>query len=491
MDKDITRLDISLYGLIEPISETLSKCRVRIFYKGLNRNLTYISDDFAQQLIDSLPYTPVKGIFDNEGLDFGEHGEKNSEGRIYGIIPENPNVTWEQHTDEDGIIREYACADVILFTGLYPEAKIVCGKGQSMEIHKAGLQGEWRYDQRLGEHYFYFLKGHLLGLQVLGDDVEPCFEGASFFSLIKEVKGLMNYIKQENKKESEKMDKNFFKLSDSEKCGLLYDAVYNKLQTEEFVIWEIYDEYCLVRVYSEDRKYYRCYYTKDNEANTVTLGDIVEVFITDVTETEYNALEGMKALGSFSEISEKISAQEASIEEYKITEEELRNSLTEANTQIEALNNSLAEKETEYTTNLTELNTKISEFETTTTEYETQLTEKNDEIVRLNSSLEDIKNEKLELENFKTEIETKEKEGVIEEFSAALTDEQISSFKENMINYSVEDFKKEVCFAAYKSGSSIVSKKEEKDSNLLYKNTEKDTEAGVLGLLKRHKGGNK
>ena len=52
-------LDVTLYGNAEEITPTLSKCRVRIFYKGLNRNRTYISDDFANQLIASLPYTPV------------------------------------------------------------------------------------------------------------------------------------------------------------------------------------------------------------------------------------------------------------------------------------------------------------------------------------------------------------------------------------------------------------------------------------------------
>lgn len=39
--------DVDLYGNLEQYDESKSKCRVRIFYKGLNRNRTYISDDFA------------------------------------------------------------------------------------------------------------------------------------------------------------------------------------------------------------------------------------------------------------------------------------------------------------------------------------------------------------------------------------------------------------------------------------------------------------
>lgn len=188
-------LDVTLYGNAEEITPTLSKCRVRIFYKGLNRNRTYISDDFANQLIASLPYTPVKGIFDKEELDFKDHGDKNSDGQIYAIVPENPNFAWEKHLDKDGVEREYACADVYLYTALYPEANLISGKSQSMEIHKNGLEGEWKIWNEDGQPYYEFHKGHLLGLQVLGDEVEPCFEGSAFFSLYKGAKELYDYIK--------------------------------------------------------------------------------------------------------------------------------------------------------------------------------------------------------------------------------------------------------------------------------------------------------
>ena len=52
--------NVSLYGNMAAYSDTLSKCRVRIFYKGMNRNRTYITEEFASQLIASLPYTPIK-----------------------------------------------------------------------------------------------------------------------------------------------------------------------------------------------------------------------------------------------------------------------------------------------------------------------------------------------------------------------------------------------------------------------------------------------
>jgi hypothetical protein len=71
----------------------LSKARCKIFYKYENRNGTYITDEFADKLLSSLAYVPVKGIYQSE--DYTDHGARRDEGRIYGIVPENPNVAWE------------------------------------------------------------------------------------------------------------------------------------------------------------------------------------------------------------------------------------------------------------------------------------------------------------------------------------------------------------------------------------------------------------
>jgi hypothetical protein len=71
---------VTVYGNLERYNEVLSKARCRIFYKYENRNGTYITDEFADKLIASLPYAPVKGIY--EGEDYADHGTERSEGRI-------------------------------------------------------------------------------------------------------------------------------------------------------------------------------------------------------------------------------------------------------------------------------------------------------------------------------------------------------------------------------------------------------------------------
>jgi len=128
MDKSIYEFPVAVYGSLEKYNEVLSKARCRIFYKYENRNGTYITDEFAEKLLNSLPYAPVKGIYSVNDDDYTDHGTERDQGRIYGIVPENPNISWEQHIDEDGVTRTYACSDVLIFTALYKEANEIIGK---------------------------------------------------------------------------------------------------------------------------------------------------------------------------------------------------------------------------------------------------------------------------------------------------------------------------------------------------------------------------
>ena len=126
-----TLFNLTTYNL-EKFNDVITKARCRIFYKYGNRNGTYITDEFAEKLVATLPYTPIKGNFDQETDDYTDHGTSRNKGRIYGIVPENPNFAWEPHLDDDGVTRIYACSDVYLFTALYSEANIIIERPQSM-----------------------------------------------------------------------------------------------------------------------------------------------------------------------------------------------------------------------------------------------------------------------------------------------------------------------------------------------------------------------
>lgn len=512
INDSLRKLDVTLYGNSEPISDTLSKCRVRIFYKGLNRNRTFISEDFANQLIESLPYAPIKGIFDRDDLDFGDHGQKNSDGQIYGVVSENPNFAWEKHLDDDGVEREYACADVILYTALYPEANLISGKPQSMEIHRKGLEGEWKIWDGDMQPYFEFQKGHLLGLQVLGNEVEPCFEGSAFFSLYKDAKDLYDYIKNSNEKEeSKKMEKNLFKLSDSSKCELLFDAL-NTTEGSFTVVCDIYDDYAIAYDTCAN-KYIRAYYTKDNDANTVTVDRVEDCYIVDVSEAEMTALNAMKAIGSYTEIENKLNEQQTQIDTFSIENNSLTEQLSDAKAELEEYKKKEEEdektkcaksdddddkkdgeegKKDEDDKKPETKNELSEEVQEEIESYKKAIAEKDAEILKLNNSISDITNEKSELESFKKAVDTEKKTAIINEFAANLTEEQIAEFTGKMDDFSVEDFKKEVCFAAYNANAKILSnKKTEEEPGLMYKLDQKETVTGALALLMKHKGGNK
>ena len=202
--------NVQIYGDLEPYSSTISKARVRVFYRGLNRNGSFITDEFAEKLISTLPYAPVKGIYDDESQDFSDHGNGlNSLGKAYGVVPENGNGQWERHIDSDGVERVYWCTDVLLWTALYESAKQIPGKCQSMELYPDSIKGEWKeFDNFWG---FVFEEGSFLGLQVLGsingEKVEPCFEGSAFYTLKDQFSEIIEIAKNYNldKKEEPKM----------------------------------------------------------------------------------------------------------------------------------------------------------------------------------------------------------------------------------------------------------------------------------------------
>lgn len=498
------RLDVTLYGSLESLSDTLSKCRVRIFYKGLNRNRTFISEDFAKQLIESLPYTPIKGIFNKEELDFEDHGGDNTDGRIYGVVPENPNFAWEKHLDIDGVEREYACSDVILYTALYPEAKTIFGKSQSMEIHRNGLTGEWKIWDGDKQPYYYFYSGHLLGLQALGDKVEPCFEGSAFFSLYKDAKDLYDYIKNsKEKEESKKMDLSKFKLSDNAKFEKLWGAL-NTSEDSFTMICDIYDDYAIA-FDAIQGQYIRAYYTKDNDTDTVTVNNIETCYIIDVNEAEMSALNAMKALGSYADIQHKIDEQAAQIEALTNENADFAAKLAKYTEQDDVTfdpndaadttdNTEPADTENEPVVDETPqdaVNSDNADFAAELAAKDALIAEKDAEIARLSQLNSDIVNEKSELESFKKEVDTEKKQAILDEFSAHLAESQITEFKSRMDDFSVEDFKKEICLTAYDSDPTMFSKKNDDANDLIYKGTDKSMETGALKLLNKHKGGNK
>lgn len=178
-----TNFIATVYGNLTPLNNSaFSKARLKIFYKGLNRNGSYITDEVAEKLLSTLPGTPIVGSFSGEKDDFEGHMPWSPEElKAYGFVPQDMNFSWEMSLDPDGVYRTYACTDIILWTGRYPIASRIVGKSHSMELNPDTVTGEWVESD--DDFYFKFTNAEFFGLCVLGEDYEPCFEGSSFYEL--------------------------------------------------------------------------------------------------------------------------------------------------------------------------------------------------------------------------------------------------------------------------------------------------------------------
>ena len=452
MDNEILQsfkeFSVSIYGSLTKYNDVLSKGRCRIFYKGPNRNGTFITDEFAEQLLLSLPYTPVKGIYD--GDDFTDHGPLRSKGRIYGIVPENPNIAWENHEDEDGIERTYACADVLLFTAIYEEAGDIVGKAQSMELYDKAMEGEWQFIE--GKKYFVFTKGCFLGLQVLGEEVEPCFEGAAFFSLYESLTKMVEKIDnfnlnfQQNRQGGNEMPTINFKLSDDQKYSCLWNLLNNEFNeagnwTVSYGICDVYDGYAVVRNY-EKNCYERAYYMKNDADDSVSIDKMETCYIVDVTESEKNALATIQALngGTYEKIDENFVAAEVNVQQ----KEELEAS-------IATLTMERDEAQNQYS------------------EANTLLEEAKENLTAAQESLNALQTERDELAEYKMGVETAEKKEVIASYAEVLSEEVLGEYEQKLAEYTVSDLDKELAYEVKKANPSVFSKNNEPASSYVPK----------------------
>lgn len=428
------------------IDEQKSLARLRIFYKGLNRNGTYITEDFAEYLLKSLPGTPTIGEYDSEKGDFTQHtGVEKTKG--YGFVPLDMNFSWESHTDEDGVERDYATCDVVLWTKRYDEANKIIGKSHSMELDPDSIDGSWSIKN--GLPIFTYTKAEFFGLCVLGEDFTPCFEGSSFYALDSETKDLIRQLREEytlnlelftnNNEGGKRMDYEkliaAFKLSHDEIYMAIWDAVNPRAEEGEYFgrVLDVYDDYALVREYG-DTKTWRLYYTKNDDNNTVTLGEKVEVFIVDVTQEEYDALSYIQSIKE---------TYALAAEEIKVVEE-FKEKNPEFDFTVDNNEGDGEEGEEEDNENL----------DTTFTTEEEDNKEDNDENDEgtFAARIKELEEENRELKEFKEAIELENKKAILEDYSTKLSEEVMADYTiEKVGDMSIEELERELAYRFVKT----------------------------------------
>ena len=195
--KSIATIDSPEFINLQPldINPLMSKCEIKVFYIGENRNQSYISKEVALEMAKTLRGAPIVGYFKDNKEDFADHGNRmtiDDEGihfdcltKPYGFVAPDAQVWFQKfsETDEFGneLEREYLMTTGYLWTGQFEEAQSVIdeGKPQSMELDDETLQGHWAKNTKTGMEFFIINDAIVSKLCILGDDVEPCFEGAA------------------------------------------------------------------------------------------------------------------------------------------------------------------------------------------------------------------------------------------------------------------------------------------------------------------------
>lgn len=194
-NRSVATIDSPEFIDIRPYNPLISECQIKVMYVGKNRNGSYIDKNTAIQMANSLPGCPIVAAYREDIEDFGDHGDVITieDGEVkfscktvpYGFVAPDARIWFQKFVDSDKfgneVEHEYMMTTGYLWTGQFPEAQKVIdeGKGQSMELDSKHLDGEWANDAKSGMDFFIINDALFSKLCILGDDVEPCFEGAS------------------------------------------------------------------------------------------------------------------------------------------------------------------------------------------------------------------------------------------------------------------------------------------------------------------------
>ena len=113
-----------------------------------------------------------------------------------------------------------------LWTDVYPESKRIVehGNNQSMELHNKLTKGTWTKDENGMPQFFIINEAVIQKLCILGENVEPCFEGAGIaaeFSFDEEFKSKLFSMMEELKTALQEGEK---KMSDENKEILIPES---------------------------------------------------------------------------------------------------------------------------------------------------------------------------------------------------------------------------------------------------------------------------
>ena len=529
------------------INPLISKCQIKVCYVGdkPNRNRSIISKDVAREMAPTLRGCAIVGYYNDNKGDFEEHNriieisngkfEIKDPTRPYGFVPTDAKV-WFQWFEDDGVPHEYLMTEGYLWTGQYPECQRIIeeGNNQSMELDTNTLDAYWTKDTNGAPKFFIINEAIISKLCILGEDCEPCFEGASISNV---QFSLEDSFKQQVFSMIEKMQEILskdeggtpvFNTYAVEIGGVLWEAIYEYIY-KEFGLDEDYQLiYTIEGIYEDDNQkfailrnrkdltYYRLNFLLSEEEGFLPAEALVQVSPDfKPTEVAQFALEDVAAYeATFVESKkEKVKDPEPAVDtEFSAVEEpvaevqesnEVQNKtefVTETSFAEEATNEvevaeaveeeSIAEFSNEQETapvveepnkyNLDEvveyqeLLEKYSTLEGQVNELNSTIEKFNAQVEELNQTITKLTEENNNLAEFKHTIDREKKQELIDSFYM-LSDELKKDCIDNIDTYSLDDIEAKLSVICVRNKVSFdLDKPEEKKETVFNLNSVED-----------------
>ena len=435
---------------ITPMNPLISKCEIKVCWVGdtNNRNKTIITKDVAIEMANSLPGSPIVGFFNEATGDFEEHNriidisngkfEIKDTTRPYGFVDLNAKV-WFQKFSDNGVEHEYLMTEGYLWTGQYPECQRVIdlGNNQSMELDEELTKGVWTKDENGKPQFFIINEAIFSKLCILGEDCEPCFEGAtitaptiqfsfdegfkqSMYSMMKELKELLN----------EGGVKKVFTTYAVEIGDSLWSAVWDYL-AKAYPADDCYSIYKIEGIYEEEGnkfiivqerenlKYFRINFVYNDEVGFQASEELIEVVQEFVPSNQF-AEEDVEAFAAtYTRTEEEI---EVEVEEEIETE-------VEENVEEPVINITETEEYIELANNYSALEERYNTLLATNEQLEAEVTG---------------------LRTFKLNAERETKKAMIANFYM-LSDDDKKDVIDNIDSYSLEDIESKLSVICYRN----------------------------------------
>lgn len=436
---------------ITPINPLISKCEIKVCYVGEdpNRNKSVITKEVATNMANSLPGSPIVGFYNEEKQDFEGHNRElvvedgmvsfKDTTRPYGFVPTDAKV-WFQIFKDDGVVdREYLMTEGYLWTGQYPECQRIIDKGnnQSMELDEKTLDADWAKSDNSKPQFFIINEAIISKLCILGEDVEPCFEGATiqsiqfsfedafateFNSMVKQLEDL---IQGGGNKE---MYTTFAVEIGDSLWNAIYDYIYEKTGRCVYSLVGVYEEetqkFAIVRN-RETTQLYRLNFEISAEAGFLPKGDL------ELVEASFAPAYDDELISAFEKEFEKSKAEPG---EEKCPE--CGHPISECTCAKEKEQNE-EDKKTYALEDVVEYTELKAQFDELTTKFEALTASYNE--------LNDSTNAELAtLREFKASVEKAQKQAMIDKFTM-LSDEDKLDVVENIDKYSVDEIEAKLC----------------------------------------------